>query len=372
MKLLIVAHALKESLSVRQAREALLLAAEDVGAKVSGVISLSDGGDGFLDAATDLFPQHKLLHEPATDPLGRTISAPWLWVPGDRTAFLEIARCSGLALVSPHERDIMRSTTAGVGDLLAAAVRAGAKRIIVGLGGSATCDAGLGMLQRFADHLASQRTSRGLAACDLAAAATPPLAALREALAGVELIACSDVDNPLCGPRGSAACFGPQKGATPQQVEELERLLRDAAKAWDPSQMESPGAGAAGGLGYAFLLLGAVLRPGAKTLATMNALDARLAAADLLITCEGRFDETSLHGKAPWYIASRAIAQGRQAILCCGSASEGALARAGSVGIEVAPFRELPLAAQLRQARPLLREAAANALRKLSEHSKGG
>jgi glycerate kinase len=223
-------------------------------------------------------------------PLTEQVSAEWVLdaaAPG--TAYIECAQACGLALLGgpPTVQTALAAHSRGVGQLIAAAVRAGAGRIVVGLGGSACTDGGRGMV----DDLAG-------------------LAAARQLLAGVELIAATDVEHPMLGPMGAATVFGPQKGADPDTVRVLERRLSDwavelnAAAGWAVS--DEPGAGAAGGIGAALLALGGRRESGAAIIAEHTRLADDVAAAQLVITGEGRFDDQSMHGKVVSALAAGA------------------------------------------------------------------
>lgn len=236
----------------------------------------SDGGPGFVDVLAERLGG--LQAATVRGPLDRDVTAHW--VLHRDTAYIECAQACGLALLGgpPTVRTALDATSFGVGQLIDVALTAGAQKVVVGLGGSSCTDGGLGLV-----------------------AALGGLTPACQRLAGVEVIVASDVEHPLLGPMGAAAVFGPQKGADPATVELLEQRLTSWAR-----ELESvagrdvavePGAGAAGGLGAALLALGGRRESGATVIATHTALAADLAAADLVITGEGRFDDQSLHGK---------------------------------------------------------------------------
>ncbi len=246
-------------------------------------VPVSDGGEGFLEAFHAAIGG-RFVTVPVMDPLMRSISARYLLK--GQTAVLEVAEAIGLMLLSPEERNPMSASSYGVGRLVADAVKNGARHIIVGLGGSATSDAGRGMLQAITDAFAPGE--RGVA----------------EALRDVRFTIATDVDNPLCGENGAAQVFAPQKGATPEMVrlldDEARQFAADSAKrfGYDRSRME--GAGAAGGLGYAFLqYLDADRQPGTELLLNTIGFDAMASDADLIITGEGSADRQTLMGKLP-------------------------------------------------------------------------
>jgi glycerate kinase len=294
------------------------------------IAPLSDGGPGFLDVLAASLDGDLLTRE-VRGPLGGTVAAHVLLV-GD-TAYVECAQACGLHLIGIAERDPARTTTFGVGELVAGAVDAGARRIVVGLGGSGTNDAGAGMLAALG---ATARDARGADATPLLArgglalrgvAAVDVRPALQR-VAGVELVAASDVDNPLLGLRGATNGFGPQKGADQDLVMRLEGALESFAAAVgrrpdgkDPAV--ALGAGAAGGLGYALLHLGATRVPGIATVVQIVGLEARIAESDLVITGEGCFDWQSLRGKVVAGVAAAALEQGRGCVVLAGRVEVG-------------------------------------------------
>ena len=250
-RVICLGHALKETLAVGPARDAMAAGVKEGGGVVAGAFCISDGGDGFLDAYAEMRPAERR-EVPCTGPLGDVVTARVLWDAATGVAAVETAQACGLALVAPRRRDIMRSGSAGVGDLIAEAVRLGARRVLVGLGGSATCDGGIGFLHRLGSRLLHDDTSTPLGAMDLAHLPDVRIGELRRRLAGVEMVVCTDVTNPLLGAVGTASRFAPQKGATPEQVKELDTLLTRWAGRIESelgfALRDQPGAGAAGGL----------------------------------------------------------------------------------------------------------------------------
>ena len=248
----------------------------------------SDGGPGFVGVLAGRIGEVHTLR--VSGPLTEEVSAEWVLDPAaPLTAYIECAQACGLALLGgpPTVQTALAAHSRGVGQLIAAAVQAGAGRIVVGLGGSACTDGGRGMV----DELGG-------------------LEAARELLAGVELIAATDVEHPLLGPMGAATVFGPQKGADPDTVRVLERRLSDWAvelnAAAGRAVSDEPGAGAAGGIGAALLALGGRRESGAAIIAEHTRLSDDVAAAQLVITGEGRFDDQSLHGKVVSALAAGA------------------------------------------------------------------
>ena len=247
-------------------------------------IPVSDGGEGFMEAFYSAIGG-TLVEVPVRDPLMRPIMAKYLL--HGKTAVIEMAQASGLTLLTKDERNPMMATSYGTGQLVADAVRKGAQRIIVGLGGSATSDAGVGMLRALIDVFAKHGRWDDI-----------------EELKHVRFTIASDVKNPLCGKTGAAHVFAPQKGATPEEVLDLDgrakRFASVSAKhfGYDRSRME--GAGAAGGLGYAFLqYLNADCKPGIHLLLETIHFDEIVKDADLVITGEGSADRQTLMGKLP-------------------------------------------------------------------------
>ena len=247
-------------------------------------VPVSDGGEGFLEAFHAAIGG-ELIAVTVCDPLMREITARYLL--HDELAVIEMAEASGLTLLTKEERDPMEATTYGTGQLVIDAVRRGARHIIVGLGGSATSDAGMGMLRAIVDAFATNDRWEDF-----------------EELKDVRFTIATDVKNPLCGENGAASVFAPQKGATPEMVIKLDERARKFAEVsarhfgFDRSQME--GAGAAGGLGYAFLqYLDAACKPGIQLLLDTIHFDKLVRDADLVITGEGSADRQTLMGKLP-------------------------------------------------------------------------
>lgn len=279
----------------------------------------SDGGPGFvavLAAALEAAGSGTVRRCQVSGPLDTPVEVEWLWDAATETAYLECAQACGLALLGgpPSPRTALAARSAGVGQLIDAALTAGATRIVVGLGGSASTDGGKGMV----DELGG-------------------LAAARRRLAGVELIAACDVEYPLLGPWGAARVFGPQKGADAATVAVLEARLTawaaelDGAAGWQVSA--ASGAGAAGGIGAALLALGGTAESGAGIVARHTDLAAALDDADILVTGEGRIDQQSLHGKVIGSLCTAARVRQLPVLVLAGQISldEPALRSAGVV-----------------------------------------
>ena len=280
LSVLIAPDSFKGSLSARDAAEAMAAGwrSERPGDRIT-LIPQADGGEGTLDAIEATVPGAVRHRVPAvTGPDGRPVDASWLELPG-AVAIVELAESSGLPLM--QTLDPIGATTRGLGEVIAAALDAGMQQLLIGLGGSASTDGGVGAL----DALTRRSPPRG----------------------GVTLL--TDVTSPLLGPTGAAAVFGPQKGATPAQVVQLEaRLAKLAAEG--VGDREEPGAGAAGGTAFGFATAwGATIVSGADYLASLTGLDAALATSDVLVTGEGRFDEQSLSGKVVGRLLEKASGQ---------------------------------------------------------------
>ncbi len=317
-------------------------------------IPQADGGEGTLDAVEAAVPG-ALRHTVAgvTGPDGRPVDADWLELP-DGTAVVELAASSGLPLM--ERLDALGATTRGLGELLVAALDAGARRLLIGLGGSASTDGGTGALRalgaRFLDADGIELPEGGGALDRLARIDTSGLRALPEG--GAVLL--TDVTAPLTGPSGAAAVFGPQKGATAEQVRHLDAALtRLAAVGGGPP--DAPGSGAAGGTGYGLAALwGATIESGAERLAQQSGLLDRLAAADVLVTGEGSFDEQSLGGKIVGSLLDGARRAGTRAVVIAGRVAVQTDAWTASLS-ELAGSSESAIA----DPAPWLREAARRA-----------
>jgi glycerate kinase len=290
------------------------------------VVPLADGGEGTLDALTPADdPDAVRSTRRVTGPLGEPVDADF-GIRGE-TAVIEMARASGLDLVPVEHRAPLRTTTRGTGELMGAALDAGAQRLLVCLGGSATNDGGVGMAAalggRFLDVEGMPIVDGGGALATLARLDAIPV---RNRLRGIEVIGVTDVDNPLCGPAGASAVFGPQKGASPDDVVLLDRALAHLAAVVErdlgADRSQEPGAGAAGGLGFGLLAFaGARLRRGVEVVMEAVGFRDRLASASFVITGEGSFDSGSLRGKVPAGVLEACELAGVPAAILCGVAS---------------------------------------------------
>lgn len=332
---------------------------------------MADGGDGTVAAAVAAgFARREV---PVAGPLGGEVAAAFALRGG--TAVVEMAEASGLQRLPGGVPAPLTASTHGTGELLRAALDAGARTLVLGVGGSASTDGGAGML-----------TALGARLLDAGGAPVPPggggLAALASAdlsgldprLAEAELVLAADVDNPLTGPKGAAAVYGPQKGASPQDVRALDAALARFAGVLEASLgaraaecAATPGAGAAGGLGHAALLLGARFRPGIEVMLDVLGFAPALERASLVITGEGSLDAQTLHGKAPAGVAAAARAAGRQVVAVCGrlALSPGELAAAGVSRAYALTDLEPDVARCLAEAGPLLERLAERLARDL-------
>ncbi|SET37675.1 glycerate kinase [Geodermatophilus poikilotrophus] len=284
-------------------------------------LPVADGGDGTLAAA--LAAGFEAVPVTATGPTGEPVETAFARL-GD-VAVVEMADVSGLARLPGGRRAARTATSRGTGEVVAAALAAGARRVVLGIGGSATTDGGAGLLQALgAELLDADGAPIGPGGAGLEQLARVDVSGVAAALGGAEVVVASDVDNPLTGPSGAAAVYGPQKGADPDDVAYLDRCLTrlaDAvADATGRDLRDEPGAGAAGGVGFAALaVLGAQLRPGIDLLLDLLGFERLVAGADLVVVGEGSLDEQSLRGKAPVGVARRARAAGvPEVIAVCG------------------------------------------------------
>ncbi|WP_314220474.1 glycerate kinase [Streptomyces zaehneri] len=298
-------------------------------------LPVADGGDGTVAAAVAAGFERREVR--VAGPLGQEVSAAFA-VRGD-TAVVEMAEASGLQRLPAGVFAPLTASTYGSGELLRAALDAGVRTIVFGVGGSATTDGGAGMLSalgaRFLDEDGEPVAPGGGGLAQLARA---DLSGLDPRLAAVELVLASDVDNPLTGPKGAPAVYGPQKGASPDDVETLDAALTHYAEVLETAlgskaaqYAAAPGAGAAGGIGYGALLVGARFRAGIEVMLDVLGFASALERAELVITGEGSLDEQTLHGKAPAGVAAAARAAGKEVVAVCGRLAlpPAALGRAG-------------------------------------------
>ncbi|MDX9975449.1 MAG: glycerate kinase [FCB group bacterium] len=292
------------------------------------LIPVADGGEGTVEALVRATGGRIVEHR-ATGPLGSPLDAFYGILGDGKTAVVETAAAAGLHRVPKDARDPRIATTRGTGELIRHALDAGYRRIIIALGGSATNDCGAGMAQALGYSLRDADGAElppGGAA--LARLALIDVSSVHPALRESEIVAACDVDNPLCGPRGASRVYGPQKGATPDAVEELDAALQHAgeiiARDLDIAVLDVPGAGSAGGLGAGVLAFGGgKLRRGIEIVDEATGLEERLSRADLVITGEGGLDYQTAHGKTPVGVAQLAKRHGVPVVALAGRLGEG-------------------------------------------------
>ena len=270
------------------------------------VLPLADGGEGTIDSIAPFIGGiSKTI--PVSDPLGRKIEASYIFDTESRTAYIEMAKAAGLTLLKEDERDPYLTTTFGVGELMRDAIANGAEKLVICIGGSATNDGGAGMLQALGAKLLDKDGNdfTGLTGRD------------------IEILAASDVTNPLCGPDGASFVYGPQKGASQKACEEMDGWLKNFAEisGFDPYEK---GTGAAGGMSFALKnILGAELRSGAKTVMEITGAEDLIRESDIVITGEGRIDSQTLNGKAPFMVMKAGVRYGKPVIGICGITGDG-------------------------------------------------
>ncbi|MBD2766022.1 glycerate kinase [Kocuria sp. cx-455] len=384
MRIVVAPDKFKGSVSAEEAAEHI--AAGIRGAQPDAqvtILPVADGGEGTLDAAvTAGYTRHDLT---VTGPIGDRVAAAWAQL--DDTAVVEMSLASGLAAL-PHDDNgepilaAREATSRGTGELITAALDAGCTRVILGVGGSANTDGGAGMLAglgaRLLDSAGHEIPDGGAA---LAQLAHVDVSGLHPRVAEAEFVLAADVDNPLTGERGAAAVFGPQKGASEQDVVELDAalgtfrdVLAEVLGASARSAAEAPGAGAAGGVGYAALaVLNATRRPGIDVVLDLVKLDDAVTGADLLITGEGSLDEQSLGGKTPVGVLKVGQVHGVPVIAVCGRTTldretlEATGFRATHALSDLAPDAQT----SMREAPRLLREVGRTIASELASTSNG-
>lgn len=330
MKIVVAIDSFKGSLSSLQAGSAVKEAIHrlDTGAEVT-VKPLADGGEGTVEALAET-ANAKTIEITVKGPLLNPVLAKYCILKGNHTAVIEMASASGITLISNEERNPLETTTYGVGEMIKDAIKKGCRRFIVGIGGSATNDGGTGMLTalgyRFLD-----KNKKPIA---LGAKGLKDLYEINDDGVIAELkdcifnVAC-DVTNPLCGENGCSAVFGPQKGATPEMIKDMDAWLEKYAElAKTVSGMadkDHAGAGAAGGLGFAFLAFtNATLKSGIEIVLEETGVEADIKNADIVVTGEGRLDSQTVMGKAPIGIAKLAKKYGKKVIAFSGCVTEDA------------------------------------------------
>jgi glycerate kinase len=374
VKFVLAPDSFKESMSASEAvaamREGVLSVLPD--AECVGV-PMADGGEGTVAAVVDAL-HGQLVAAEVSDALGRPVIARYGFVPLRQLAVIEMAAAAGLELMVPGERDVLRASTFGVGQLIRSALDRGAEEFLVGLGGSATNDGGAGML-----------TALGTTFLDADGAVLEPggaalrrldridLSGLDVRLRDVRIRVASDVTAPLLGPTGASAVFGPQKGASPADVAVLDsalaRLAAVTAATVGDAHPQRPGAGAAGGVGFALTeFLGAVSRPGVDEIAETVALSRAVHGADWVFTGEGSVDAQTVMGKTPFGVAQVALGAGARVVIFAGRVAPDAsvLLDHGVEQLVAITAEDTPLEQALREGPESLTRATAEMCRRIA------
>lgn len=320
-------------------------------------VPVADGGEGTVEALVGAW-RGRFVDAKVTDPLGQEVIARFGVSADGTTAVIETAAASGLVLVPRRRRNPLVTTTYGTGELIKAALDLGVRRIVIGLGGSATNDGGSGMAAalgvRFLDERGEPLPPGGGA---LARLATLDTSAIDPRIENTEFVAATDVDNPLLGERGASHVFGPQKGGDPRTIGRLEQALSHYATVVSPASASVPGAGAAGGLGFGLAVFCAAdVRSGAHVVLDAVGLHEQLADADVVITGEGRLDGQSVYGKAPLAVARAAREYDKPVIAVAGILGpdyEQLYEHGITAALSIAPG-PIDWKTSIRQARPLL------------------
>ena len=371
MKIIIAPDSFKESLTALEAANAIEAGFKRIFPNAECVkLPMADGGEGTVQSLVDA-TGGKLVECDVVAPLGNTVQS-FFGLSGDgKTAIIEMAAASGLHLVAPEQRNPLHTTSYGTGELIKRALALGVQHIIVGIGGSATNDGGVGMLQALGIRFLNfQQQEIGYGGAQLAQLAQIDMNALEPHLAQVHIEVACDVNNPLCGERGASAIFGPQKGATPEMVAQLDVALahfaeiaqRDCGK----NIQDQPGAGAAGGMGGGLLLLPNVeLKAGVQIMLENLQLADKVHDADLVITGEGRMDAQSILGKTPIGVARTAKQFNKPVIAIVGCLREDyEVVYEHGIDVVFPIIRQLaPLSEILQQGRENLVSAAQNIAR---------
>ncbi len=330
MKIVVAIDSFKGSLSSLEAGNAVKEAAlrADCTADVT-VCPLADGGEGTVEALCEGLGG-ETVGLTVSGPLNTPVTAKYCILPDKKTAVMEMASAAGITLVPENERNPLNTTTYGVGEMIRDAVLRGCRSFIIGIGGSATNDGGIGMLSALGfEFLDKDGKSVGLGAKGLEDLRSISAKNVMPELAECSFRVACDVTNPLCGENGCSAVFAPQKGATPEMITDMDRWLESYAKIAQTvskkADMDHPGAGAAGGLGFAFLtFLNAELQSGVKIILEETQLEDHIKKADIVVTGEGRLDSQTVMGKAPVGVARLAKKHGKKVIAFSGCVTDDA------------------------------------------------
>jgi glycerate 2-kinase len=324
MKILIAPDKFKGSLGARDVAKNIAAGLREIlpDARID-IIPMADGGEGTAEVISDAIGGSWIKCE-AHDPIGRQIDARYAWIDKNKLAVMEMSEAAGMRRLSPHENNVDLASTFGVGEMLLDGARRGAREIIIGLGGSATNDGGFGLARALGFRFFGERDREIEKIVDLVGLTRVerPLS-----LSLPKITGAVDVRNPLLGENGATRIFGPQKGATPDKIDMLERALSRladvVAKTFGKDLRDVPGAGAAGGLGFGLMnFCSAIIRPGFDVVAEVVQLESKMKDVDLVITGEGSLDRQTLEGKTPAGVARIARKLGKRVFAIVGRATE--------------------------------------------------
>ena len=330
MRVVVAIDSFKGSMSSLEAGEAISNGIKKAhkGAEVE-IRPLADGGEGTVEALS-IGMGGKLIKVDVTGPVGRKVSAVYGIVDSSKTAIIEMSQAAGITLVSGDEKNPLYTTTFGVGELIKDAINKGCRHFVVGIGGSATNDCGIGMLQALGYEFLDKEGNQ----VGFGASGVRDIVSIRDENVIKELSECyfrvaCDVNNPLCGDLGCSAIYGPQKGATKEMVADMDGWLKSYSKIvkekYPDADCEYPGTGAAGGLGYAFFnFTNSKLESGIKIVLDETRLEEYVKDADIVVTGEGRLDHQTVMGKAPVGVANIAKKYNKKVIAFSGSVTEDA------------------------------------------------
>jgi glycerate kinase len=380
MRILIAPQSLKGSLTAAEAGQAIASGIRAVypNAEID-IVPIADGGEGTVQALVDA-TGGAIVRQRVTGPLGEPVDAFFGMLGDGSTAAIEMAAAAGLPLVPPEQRDPRITTTYGVGELILAALDRGSRHFIIGIGGSATNDGGAGMAQALgASLLTAEGTEIARGGAALTTLSHISLANLDPRLRECTVDVACDVNNPLCGPRGASAVYGPQKGATPEIVAQLDAALAHYAEILkrdlEADVKDIPGAGAAGGLGAGLIaFLNATLRPGAQIVMEAVKLEEHVRTADLVITAEGQIDGQTAYGKSVGAVAEMAKKYSLPVLALAGSLGDNyqTVYDLGVDAVMVLPSGPMTLAYAMEHAAQLISDATERALRIARLQPKGG
>jgi glycerate kinase len=374
VRIVVAPQEFKGSLTAAEAAHAMAAGVRDAYPDADVVeMPMSDGGTGLVDALLAARGGERITTE-VRDPLMRPVAARWA-VLSDGTAAIEMAAASGLVLVAEAERDPLIATTYGTGELVRAALDRNCGEIIVGVGGSATVDGGAGAMQALGARLLDgDRRELPAGGGALARIDRIDLSGRDARLARTRIRVASDVTNPLCGPEGAAPVFGPQKGASPDDVRVLDAALRHfadvVARDVGVDVLSLPGGGAAGGLGCGLVTIaGAAIEPGFALVAEAVGLEAAIAGADVVITGEGRLDAQTQYGKTAWGVAEIARRHGVPCAVVAGSIGDDFDTTGSPFDVVGSLTAGASIESAMHDAERLLRDATGRAVRRLVERS---